>query len=146
MTAMQNALAALGAASPFLLLVGGWLVNRRLQRATAERTAAEADRTAAEARLAEANAEKASMDVQGVILANTKSLLAEARVVQTEKDAIAQERLSVLTDRTNRLESRFEALRTALATHGVWDAAALIDLRAVNPEYPEPPPFPPHHH
>lgn len=131
-------LAALGAASPFLLLIGGWLINRKLQQANA-------GKAAAEARLAEANAEKVSIDVQAVILANTKNLLTEQRVVQTEKDAIAQERISVLTDRTNRLEGRFEALRTALATHGVWDAAALIDLRTVKPDYPDPPPFPSPH-
>lgn len=131
----DDLLKALGAASPFLLLIGGWLINRRVQRANAAKTDAEA-------RLAEANADKASIDVQQVILANTKSLLAEARGVQEMKDAIAQERISVLTQRTSRLEGRFEALRTALATHGVWDAAALIDLRAVKADYPEPPPFP----
>lgn len=131
----DDLLKLIGSVSPFVLLVGGWLVNRRLQRSNAAKAAAEA-------KLAEASADKASIDVQAVILANTKSLLAEARGVQAEKDAIAQERIAVLTQRTTRLESRFESLRTALATHGIWDAAALIDLRTSKPDYPSPPPFP----
>ncbi len=134
----DDILKLIGAASPVILLVGGWLINRRLQRANAAKAAAEA-------RLAEAGVDKAATDVQSTIIANTKALLAEARTVQAEKDAIAQERIKVLTERTGRLEGRFESLRVALATHGVWDAAALIDLRAVHPKYPEPPPFPTDH-
>jgi hypothetical protein len=122
-------------AGPFLLLVGGYLINKRLQRANADKVDAEAD-------LANANADKASADVQGIILANTKQLLAEARAVQAEKDAIKDERIGQLNSRVYRMEDRFESLRTALSTHGVWDAAALYDLRDFKPEYPAPPPFP----
>lgn len=125
----------IGAVAPFLLLGGGYLVNRRLQRANAAKAAAEA-------RLAEAGADKTQVDVQAAIINNTKLLLAEARAVQMEKDAVKDERIAMLTGRTSRLESRFEALRTALATHGVWDAAALVDLRDMKPDYPAPPPFP----
>lgn len=132
----DDALKWIGAASPFLLLLGGWIVNRRMQRASA-------GQAEAEARLAQAAADKTGADVQTVILANTKELLAEARAVQAEKDAIKDERISQLTGRVGRMESRFENLRTALATHGVWDAAALIDLRQVKgDDYPPPPPFP----
>lgn len=131
-------LAWVGAVSPFVLLIGGWMVNRRLQVANAAKTAAEA-------RLAEAQTDKTDAEVQSAIIANTKALLAEARTVQAEKDAINQERISTLVERVDRMENRFQSLRTALATHGVWDAAALIDLRAIKPQYPEPPPFPPHH-
>jgi hypothetical protein len=133
--AVDDILKWLGALSPFLLLAGGWAINRRLQRANAEKVAAEA-------RLADANVDRANVDVQNLIIANTKELLAEARAVQNEKDAIKDERIGQLTGRVNRMESRFEALRTALATHGVWDAAALIDLRTAKPDYPPPPPFP----
>lgn len=125
----------LGALSPFLLLAVGWIVNRRLTHASAEKAAAEA-------RLADAHADKANVDVQNIIIANTKELLAEARAVQAEKDAVKDERISQLTGRVGRMEGRFEALRAALATHGVWDAAALIDLRTDKPDYPPPPPFP----
>lgn len=139
MTADQL-LQTLGAVSPFLLLIGGYLFNKRLRRA-------EADKTAAEARLAAASADKTDADIQGAIIANTKALLAEARTVQAEKDAMNQERVNTLVGRVGRMENRFENLRTALATHGVWDAAALIDLRAQKPDYPDPPPFPaPNHH
>lgn len=131
----------IGSVMPFVLLIGGWLVNKRLQRANAEKVAAEA-------RLAEANADKTDAEVQSAIIANTKALLAEARLVQAEKDAVNQEKIAALMGRVGRMENRFDSLRTALATHGVWDAAALIDLRAHKPNYPEPPPWPPsgHHH
>lgn len=141
---VDDLLKLLGALSPFLLLGGGFLVNRRIN-------AANAAKTAAEARLAEATADKTDADVQSAIIANTKNLLTEARLVQAEKDAVKDERISVLVDRVGRMENRFESLRAVLATHGVWDAAALVDLRAHKPDYPEPPPFPPgiagdHHH
>lgn len=132
--AAKDLLQWLGAAMPFILLIGGWLVNRRLQKANA-------DKVAAEARLAEASVDKAATDVQATILANTKALLAEARTVQAERDAIKEERIATLIGRTTRLENRFESLRTALAAHGVWDAAALIDLRENRPEYPKWPPL-----
>lgn len=125
----------LGATLPFVVLFGGWVVNRHIQKANAAKTEAEA-------RLAEAGVDKAAVDVQHVILANTKELLAEARAVQAEKDAVKDERITQLTGRVGSMERRFESLRTSLATHGVWDAAALIELRDQRPDYPEPPPFP----
>lgn len=127
-----------GGLSPFLLLAGGWLVNRRV-------TAANAAKAVAEAKLTEANIDKTAMDVQATILANTKSLLAEARTVQAEKDAVKDERIAVLTGRVGRMEGRFEMLRTVMATHGVWDATALVDLRGIKPDYPAPPPIPQDH-
>lgn len=124
----------LAALLPFIVLAGGWVVNRRITRANA-------DKTAAEARLAEASIDRAATDVQATILANTKALLDEARAVQAEKDAIKGERIATLIERVNRVENRFENLRTVLATHGIWDAAALVDLRETKPDYPAPPPF-----
>lgn len=123
-----------GGILPFVVLLGGWLVNRQLNRANAEKTQAEA-------RLAEANVDRAATDVQATILANTKSLLDEARALQNEKDAIKGERIATLVERVNKVENRFEALRTILASHGIWDATALVDLRETKPDYPEPPPL-----
>lgn len=134
-----QALAWLGGISPFAAIGGGYLVNRRIQRANAAKTLAEA-------RLAESNANKTDTDIQSTIIANTRTLLAEARTVQAEKDAIKDERIGSLVGRVKRMEDRFDAMRTALATHGVWDAAALIDLRQEKPDYPGPPPWPADHY
>lgn len=132
---LTNVLAILGALSPVLLLLLGAYVKRRLDQATVNKTEAETD-------VAEATALKVSAEHEGVVLANAKLLIAEARMVQAEKDAIKDERISQLNVRVNRMEERFTRMRAALATHGVWDASALVDLRAIKPEYPAPPPVP----
>lgn len=128
-------LTVIGAISPVILLVLGAYFKRRLDAATAEKTEAEAD-------VAQATAQKVSAESDSLVLSNAKLLIAEARAVQAEKDAIKDERISQLNVRVNRMEERFGRMRAALATHGVWDAAALIDLRTIKPEYPEPPVVP----
>lgn len=129
---LTNVLAILGAVSPVLLLLLGAYVKRRLDQATVVKTEAEAD-------VQQATALKVSAEHEGVVLANAKLLIAEARAVQAEKDAIKDERISQLNSRVGKMEERFTRMRAALATHGVWDAAALVDLRTMKPEYPEPP-------
>lgn len=132
---LTSMLAIIGAISPILLLILGAYLKRRLDQAAANKTDAEAD-------VASMTAMKIGAEHDSVVLANAKLLIAEARAVQAEKDAIKDERITQLNSRVGRMEERFSRMRAALATHGVWDAAALIDLRQIKPEYPEPPPVP----
>ncbi len=132
---VADILTIMGAISPILLLVLGALFKRKLDKATEVKTHAEAD-------VQQATALKVDAERESVVLANAKLLIAEARAVQAEKDAIKDERITQLNTRVGRMEDRFNRMRAALATHGVWDATALVDLRSMKPEYPEPPHVP----
>jgi len=135
-------LAWIGALSPIILLGLGAYFKRALDRATVAKTRAEAQE-----RLAAAG--KTRAESESIVLANTKALIEQAKAQQLERDAMSSEKLAVaqvqikgLTGRVGRMEEHFTRLRAALATHGVWDSAALVDLREIKPEYPEPPDIP----
>lgn len=139
---IQEILAIVGAISPVLLLVIGALLKRRADKAVEEKTRAEAV-------VAEATANRTRAETDSIFLTNAVKLVDEFKKNQAEKDAIYTEKLATskekiagLESRVNRMEEGFSRLRAALATHGVWDAAALVDLRATKPEYPQPPPLP----
>lgn len=139
---LTEMLAVFAGASPVLLLLIGAILKRRTDRAINEKTEAEA-------LVAEATADKVKAETDSFFLANAVKLVDEFKKNQAEKDAMYtekiatnHEKISALTARIIRMEEGFTRLRATLATHGVWDATALIDLRALKPDYPEPPRLP----
>jgi hypothetical protein len=139
---LGDALQILGGVSPVLLVVMGGVLKRRLDRATAEKTFAEA-------RAQDAQEDKTRQEAAGLVVDYASRLVNEFRVYQAEKDKLNAERLAAaeqrgrsIDERMNRMEEAFSRLRAVLATHGVWDAAALVELRQIHKEYPEPPPLP----
>lgn len=139
---LGDALQTLGVLSPILLVIMGAVLKRRLDRATAEKTLAEA-------RVQEAQEGKTRQESAGLVIDHASRLISEFRVYQAEKDKLNAERLAVaeargksMEERMSRMEESFSRLRAVLATHGVWDAAALVELRRTSDNYPEPPPLP----
>lgn len=138
----QQTLLWLSGISPILvLLLGAWL-KRALDKATV-------DKTGADAEAARASAAKTRAESDSIVLASARALIEQAKAQQAERDAhaaekaaVSEERIRTLTNRLNRMEDHFARMRSALATHGVWDASALVDLREHKPDYPSPPPFP----
>lgn len=139
---LDDFLKTLGALSPVLLLViGAWLKKRSDQ---AMNLKAEAD-----AEVSRMTADKVKAETDSLFLANAVKLVDEFRQQQAEKDAVAADKMATsrekivsLESRVNRMEESFSRLRAVLATHGVWDANAIVDLRRITPEYPEPPRLP----
>src|SRR4051812_5027401 len=128
----SDALQIAGVLSPFLLIALGAVLKRRIDRATAEKTIAEA-------RVQTAQEDKTRQEAAGLVVDYASRLISEFRVYQAEKDKLAAERLSAaeargisMEERMSRMEEAFSRLRAVLATHGVWDAAALIDLRRID--------------
>ena len=139
---LTDALSIVGAVSPILLVVLAAVLKRRIDRATA-------DKTLAEARVQEATEYKTRQETAGLVVDHASRLINEFRAYQSEKDTLAAERLSAaeargrsVEERMSRMEESFSRLRAVLATHGVWDTAALVELRHTHKDYPEPPPLP----
>ncbi len=139
---ITTVLQIVGAASPFVLLIVGAVLKRRLD-------AAQADKTKAEAHVQDAIEAKTRQEAAGLVIDHASKLIDEFREYQSEKDKLAAERLaaeetrsSLIEKRMARMEEAFSSLRAVLATHGVWDAAALVELRHVRKDYPAPPPLP----
>lgn len=139
---LNEALQILGAMSPILLIVIAAVLKRRLDKA-------QADKTKAEARVQLATEDKTRQEAAGLVLDHASRLIKEFREYQAEKDGLAAERIAVaeargrsIEERISRMEEAFSRLRAVLATHGVWDAAALVDLRHTHKDYPSPPPLP----
>jgi peptidoglycan hydrolase CwlO-like protein len=139
---LDDFLKLLGGLSPvLLLLIGAWL-KKRADRAIN-------DKAKADAELSRMTAEKVKAETDSLFLANAAKLVDEFRQQQAEKDALtadklatSREKITTLESRVVRMEESFSRLRAVLATHGVWDANALVDLRRAQPTYPEPPRLP----
>lgn len=139
---LDGFLKVLGASTPVLLLVLTAVLKRRHDRAMA-------DKTDAEAHLSRVTADKTRQETAGFVLDQAARLVDEFREYQAEKDIMAAEKiaasegkLQVLSERVGRMEEYFSRLRAALATHGTWDAAALVQLREIHDDYPDPPGIP----
>lgn len=140
--AIDNFLRVLGALSPVLLLVLGAWLKKRADRAINAKNQADA-------MVSEVTAAKVKAETDTLFLSNAVKLVDEFKKNQAEKDELTAERIAAsaekaqgLEQRIVRMEERFSRLRAILATHGIWDASALIDLRIVRPDYPEPPRLP----
>lgn len=140
---LDDFLKFLGGISPVLLLVIGAWLKRRADRAIN-------DKTHADAELLRTTADKVKAETDTLFLSNAAKLVEEFRRQQAEKDeltadrlATSREKISTLETRVVRMEDSFSRLRAVLATHGVWDANALVDLRrTIDAKYPEPPRLP----
>jgi hypothetical protein len=156
MPELATVLTVFGAISPVLLVVVTAILKRRGDRAIEAKTHAEAkvahaleQKTFAEAKVQMAVEQKTRQEAAGFVLDHATRLVDEFREYQMEKDALASQKQAVaeseinnLKGRVSRMEDVLTRMRVVIATHGVWDAAALIDLRNSKPDYPEPPPLP----
>lgn len=139
---VSTILAILGGISPILLVVVTAYMKRRGDEAIAAKTDAEA-------RVQDALVVKTRQETAGFVIDHAARLVDEFREYQTEKDQLAAEKVAAagaeirnLKGRVGAMEDAFNRLRTVMATHGVWDAAALVELRTTREDFPEPPPLP----
>lgn len=138
----DDLLKLMGAVSPVLLLVIGAWLKRRSDKAIDAKTNADAQ-------VSRVTADKVKAETDSYFLQNAVRLVDEFKKYQAEKDemtaekiATGKEKIATLETRVSRMEESFSRLRAVLATHGVWDANALVDLRVTRPDYPEPPRLP----
>lgn len=139
---VDGLLKILGALSPIILLLMTAVLKRRYDRALAAKTEAETS-------VQQAVTEKTRAEIGTIVIDQASRLVDEFKELQNAKDQLAAERqaasdarLSVLGERVNRMEEYFARLRAALAVHGTWDAAALVELKERHPDYPSPPTIP----
>lgn len=108
-------------------------MNRRLDDATTARTHAESRK---------ADAETASLEVATArsLISEIKSMMSDQRAEFSAKDAERSEQLKALTEQTAENREQLRAIRSAFASHAMWDADAVAALRQHLPSFPDPPP------
>lgn len=126
-----TAMAAL--AAPIGGFVGAWLIKRMSRsqdQAATRKTKAETDS------LYVSMARNLVTDISEQRARDKAD--AQARITELRADHEA--RLTTLSSEVDKLRTRQDALQAALATHAMWDDAAVARLRTVQSDWPDPPP------
>jgi hypothetical protein len=108
-------------------------LNQRVDDATAAKTAAESRK---------ADAETVSLEVATArsLIAEIKSLMADQRSEYLARDAEKTEQIKELGAQFAENREQLRAIRTAIASHEMWDRDAVAALRQTLPGFPDPPP------
>ena len=96
----------------------------------------------------EATARKTRAEAVSVEVETARALIAEVRTMLADQRADYEERtgrlageLKALSAEVAETREQQRAMRAALATHALWDDAAVAALRKITPMFPDPPPI-----
>lgn len=127
----------IGAIVAALIAAGATVVVKRMSRRLDEATTS---KTVAESRKAEAETVSVEVATARSLIAEIKAMMADQRAEFIQRDTQRAEQLKELTSQVGENREQLRAVRSAFASHAMWDGDAVAALRQHLPSFPDPPP------